>query len=361
MTYIEDYLELMATSIPLSGNDDVFIKSFVKLTVKHLPLTERQGWRAVQLIKKYSIELSNTGVTVQVDLPKFRQPLRIIDSADYISIEGDIVIVHFRYEPKLIDDIRKYKDTSIGSVIYNRDDTRWEFSLTEVNLTWAVTWGRLNNFVIDPIVTTLHDKILECENTPYSIKLVSTDTGYTITNAAQSLLDYIDTHLGGFGSNNVTTLVDYAGILGYQVDESITQVDPLVQVFSLRRTEYLRPTVENLESVMEYAVKANRYPIVIHHRYARLEDELMLAILKLHDNSDIVITQNLNKQLRYSSDDVQYGKIILTGRIQSSSTQKLPSIPLVISYCQLLMRDSSLIATAAERIIYMCDTKIIDN
>jgi len=360
MTYIEDYLELMATSIPLAENDDEFIKSFVKLTVKRLPLTERQGWRAIELIKKYSIELSNNGVNVQVDLPKFRQPLRIIDSTDYISIEGDIVIVHFRYEPKLVNDIRKYRDTSIGSVIYNREEIRWEFSLTEVNLTWVVTWGRLNNFIIDSMVTMLHDKILECESTPYSIKLVSTDTGYTITNAAQSLLDYIDTHLGGFGSNNVTTLVDYAGILGYQVDESITQVDPLVQVFSPRRTEYLRPTVENLESVMEYAVKANRYPVVIQHRYARLEDELMLAILKLHDNSDIVITQNLNKQLGYSSDDVKYGKIILPSRIQSSRIKNLPSIPLVISYCQLLMRDS-LIANAAERIIYMCDTKIIDD
>ena len=58
-------------------------------------------------------------------------------------------------------------------------------------------------FDVDADVVELYEKIIQCEQQLYEIKLVKTDTGYTILNAAQSLLDYVNDKLGGFDEDNV--------------------------------------------------------------------------------------------------------------------------------------------------------------
>ena len=64
---------------------------------------------------------------------------------------------------------------------------------------------------------------MDCEATSYEIKLVQTAEGYAITNAADSLIEYIDTRLGGFGPDNVVALIDNSGVLGYTYDDMLTR------------------------------------------------------------------------------------------------------------------------------------------
>lgn len=351
--YIEDYLELMETDVSLDKDDYSIISSFIKSINKGMSLTDRQGIRAIALVNKYRVDIENGGVKVQIDPPVFRQTPRMIDRRRHISLENDIISVYFPWDAGCIDDIRKYKETNIGVVRFNRDNLKWEFSLNEENLTWVVTWGKINGFILEPNVAELYNKIVECENTPYYIKLVQTETGYTITNAANSLLDYIETSLGGFGADNLTTLVDYAGILGYQIDESITEVEPLVSVFGRSKVEYLSPTEENLGSVLEYARMADRYPIVIYDKnFGTFNDRIETSILKFQNKEDIVcITQNLVEQILYTRDNEKYAKIIITNYLPKMTELSI-NIPLVVTYNRIMVQKSS-ISKVADRIIYM--------
>jgi hypothetical protein len=379
-THVEDYLEVLAGFDHTNGiatlwavpdeskiiindkRDYNLIESLANQVVFGSPLTDRQGPLACQLLLKYRDKLRNAGIDVDpIENPQYRQPLRIINRRLLITINNDKIAVYFPWNKQCIEDIQLYKQTSMGSVSFDYDNKVWNFGLTEANLMWAVVWGNLNRFIIDNSVLTLYDKLIECENTPYSIKLVSTLTGYTIENASQSLIDYVDTHLGGRGFDNLNTLVDYAGILGYEVDEEVRkETKPSIRKFGLTQSYYLAPTADNLTTVLDYAIETNRFPIVIYHPAGAIGNALDMSILHEMFSKDEIVHINYSGKIQGCVNWIDSVKIIYVEKLPKKLI--LDKIPLLVTYQELLHGSNKQSwLNSAERIIYLCNSKLRKN
>lgn len=369
-TYVEEYIEALAGYDPFSkmgsmslfpptnnsrayrlANYDVgIVNNLANSTVWHnSALTDRQGELAVKLVLKYKKQFANNGIDVEPVLnPVWRRPLRQVDRTHRIWIEDDTIKIRFPYNQALIDSFKELRKGTQGSVRFNREHKIWCCGITEYNVNFISAWAP-TEFEIDPEITALFDKILDCESRPYEIKLIKTDTGYTVTNAASSLLEYIDTHIG----NDVVKLIDYAGILGYTVDAdiiaeaSINYGDELTK-FGLERTVYLDPQLnaQSVEEIFEYARVANRYPVCVY-------DPGPIDKVKLdqfQEQEVVVFGQNgKTKTKHYNSHAV---KVVYLKKMPQS--WNFP-IPLLVSTHQILHGGRKLDwINRAEKIIYLC-------
>ena len=278
--YVEDYLEYLAgfevgisamlihptvTKISLARYDIQIVNSMANTTAFGTGLTEKQAELACKLVLKYRKQFAKMGIDVTpVEAPIFRIPVRKLDTTKAIWIEDDCIIVKFPYNDMLIKELHHYREESQGAVKFDRDAKRWYLGLTESNVNWIHTWGELAAFEIAPEVKLLFDKIIICEQQLYEIKLVQQDDQYTITNAAPSLVEYVESHLGGFGLDNKTRLVDYSGLGGYAVDDSILSTCPsALRHISPKHTVYLQPSPDTLNMIWDYAELTDRYPVCV--------------------------------------------------------------------------------------------------
>lgn len=368
--HVEDYIELLAGYEPnnMFGNaalkfslaryDVAIIESMATATMwNSQPYTDRQGELALKLIVKYKRQFANQGIDITTveENPVWRNPLRKIDRSQRVWQEGDAIHVRFPYNQPMIEEIRTYAKTSTGTAKWMHEEKVWRFGLTEQNLCWLVIWGTQHRLDIDSTVSILYEKIIECEQQPYEIKLVKIKDGHTIINAAQSLLDYIETELGGFGSNNVNQLVDYAGILGYTVDDDI-QADSVIQQFGLKQNYNIEPIPENLIAVLDYAKTADRFPVLIYHPAGAIGNTLDLAILHEMFKSEEIVHIRLDGQLPSRLTDIEHAKVIY---VEKFPQQLLKRVPLLVSFQELLYGSNKQSwLYAAERTIYMCPSKL---
>jgi hypothetical protein len=278
--HVEDYLEYLAgyevgitalimpnvTKISLARYDIQIVNSMANTTAFGTGLTEKQAILACKLVLKYRRQFAKLGIDVTpVENPQFRIPVRKLDTTKAVWIEDDVIMVKFPYNDMLIKELHTYRsEQSQGRVFFDRDAKRWQFAITEPNVNWLYTWADMIGFDIAPAVKELFDKILECEKQPHEIKLVHDNSKYTITNAAKSLLEYIENHLGGFGLDNKIRLVDYSGLGGYTVDDSILATCPqAMHYISTKHAVHVQPSPDNLNMIFDYAEQTNRYPICI--------------------------------------------------------------------------------------------------
>lgn len=281
--HVEDYIEILAGYEPGSSNSMIFntgkytfslarydvniVNSMANSTVwGNTALTDRQGELAVKLVLKYRRQYANQGIDVTpVENPQWRVPLRKVDRAQRVWLDDGTVKIKFPFNQNWIDDFRKYKESSQGRAKFNYDDKIWELGLTEYNINWIVTWGDLNNFELDPQIRNLYNKIILAEQEPYEIKLVKSHDRFEIINAAESLINYVNEKLGGFGLDNVTRLVDHAGVLGYTVDDAVVR-DELLDLFGPNRLVHV-PSTESgsLDLIFDYAELTGRWPVCIYN------------------------------------------------------------------------------------------------
>ena len=233
--FVEDYLELLAGYEPnntplfntspytfsLARYDVNIVENMANSTIwNQTALTDRQGELAVKLILKYRKQFAKVNIDITpVENPQWRLPLRKINRNKTLWTEDESIRIRFPFDQQLIEQLRKFRDDSQGTAKWNADGKYWQFGVTEYNVNWLTTWAQTNQFDIDPVVIELFNSILDCEQIPYEIKLIKTAEGYTVTNAANSLLEYIDEHIG----NDIVKLVDHAGVLGYSVEADILQ------------------------------------------------------------------------------------------------------------------------------------------
>ena len=193
-------------------------------------------------------------------------PVRKLDQTKAIWIDNEQILVKFPYNDMLIKELHHYRAESQGMARYDRDTKQWYLGITEGNINWICTWGELIGFDIAPEVKDLFDKILVCEQQPYEIKLVQDNSKYTITNAATSLVEYIENHLGGFGLDNKIRLIDFSGMGGYTVDDELLADCPdAMRYISTKHTVHMKPGLDNLNMIYDYAEITNRYPICIYN------------------------------------------------------------------------------------------------
>jgi hypothetical protein len=367
--HVEDYIEVLAGYDPggnallfntgkytfsLARYDVNIVESMASSTLwNNQALTDRQGELAIKLVLKYKRQFAqhDIDITSIEENPQWRYPLRTIDRSQRIWLDDQKIGLRFPYDRALIDNVQEYKKNCQGSAVWDHEEKAWWFGLTEANINWAVAWGETYNFEIDPLVRDLFDKILECEQTLYEIKLVQVDNGYTITNAATSLIEYIEVNLGGFGSNNIIKLVDYASVLGYTYDDSLVR-PALLDVFRAQRNAHVQPSDSNLELIFAYAELTNRYPICIY------DPGLKGVDLSRFEEGDIVRfnTSGKTKTCNYNIHDV---KVVYANKIPATWDY---DIPLLVSTQELMYGGKRMEwLQRAEKVIYYCNTLLREN
>lgn len=286
--HIEDYIEYIAgyrdkhgatssffhispSPISLARYDVNIVDSLAMQTlVDNKPYTDRQAALAVKIVNKYRRQFSN--LTPPVQLPDtfdcFRLGIREVDRATSVKLVDDEIHLKFPYHKEIIATVQSYRENSAGHMRWDSEARIWSFALSEYNLTVALGIARQSNFdFIDPKLLELEEKIKEVENNRYSITLIRAEDGFSITNAADSLVEYINEHLGGFGKNNLVKLVDAAATLGYTVDPELSASVPNLlkrfvadqrRVITIKRDEY------SLDEIVEYAKAVDRLPIYLY-------------------------------------------------------------------------------------------------
>jgi hypothetical protein len=363
---VEDYLEYLggyefsptASIFPTKSNrislaryDIQIVDSMSSTTVFGTALTDKQAELAVKLILKYRKQFAKLGVDVTpIENPVFRITPRKIDRTKAIWIESGKIVVKFPYNNELIKDVLNYRSERKGAMHFDRENKVWNLGITEFNVNWVVTWGELKEFDISPEVHLLFNKVIECEQQLYEIKLVKDDTGLKITNAAESLINYINENLGGFDIANAVKLVDYAGILGYTVDDMI--IRPALLDCFINHTTYIQAGEETLDMLFDYAEITNRYPICIYN------PTLFELDLTRFDDRDIVRFDR-NGKTKTSNYDPYHVKIVYA--------QKIPTIwefpvPLMVTTFEMMFGGKKMDWTRrAEKIVYYGTTQLREN
>ena len=366
--YVEDYLEYLAgfdptspsyvifptkpSNISLARYDIQIVESMSANTVMGTALTDKQADLAVKLNLKYRRQFANNGIDVTpCENPNFRIPVRKIDRTKAVWIEDGKIVVKFPYDSEMIKELQNFRNDSQGSANYDRDAKLWNLGLTEYNVNWAVTWAKAKDFVIDNTIIEVFNQILECEQHPYTIELVRLADRYAITNAPNSLIAYIETHVGGFGLNNLTKLVDYSGTCGYTVSNQTIVNDCSMALYTLgtSHTSYLRPSDINLQMIYDYAEETDRYPICIYN--PTLID---LDLSRFHEEE--IVRFDRNGKTKTSDYDPYRVKVIYAQKIPA--TWDFP-VPLMVSTFEMMYGGRKMDWTQrAEKIIYYTETKL---
>ena len=174
----------------------------------------------------------------------------------------------------------------------------WRLGLTEYNLNWAYSWAKQNGFSVEPEIEALFQKLLEVEQQNYAIELVCADQ-LDIANCPTSLREYINEHLGGFGLDNLMTLVNAAASLGVTINEDLEQA--LIQEYgarfvSIAKHRELRISPESPDAgkafaaVLDYADRAGTWPVVIYE--PDLSEKMLNTLRSKYSPESILVLGN---------------------------------------------------------------------
>ena len=370
-TTVEDYLEVIAglkdpvtlkksatqsffgefdPIVSLARYDTDVLNSMSTTANEGRALTERQGELAVKIVIKYKRQLAAKGIDVAPveENPQWRLQLRKMDYTRRLSVLGDEIVLNFPYSTELIDELRNFRRESQGSGEWDKDNKQWRFALTEYNLVWLSTWAETRQFEFNDEACRLNKLITECEATSYAIKLQLTDTGCDIVNCPDTLRDYINNNLGGFELENLVKLVDCSAALGYTVDTEIANLvvaagGPRFYNLATTREAKLDPTTvaDDLASVLDYADRMERWPVVIYE--PDLSGKLLKRLTELRGQNDI--THILSKKdIKAVTPNGKYIHTIIPVNF---------NIPLLISSAGMIYGgDKSLMVQQAEKIVY---------
>ena len=368
--YVEDYLEYLAgynqgganpaiwisppsKTISLARYDVQIVDSMANTTMFGTALTDKQADLAVKLILKYRRQFANQGIDVTpCENPSFRVPVRKMDRTKSIQLGDGTIVVRFPYDAELIKEIQEFRNSSQGSAKYNRDDKIWNIGITEYNVSWLVAWGQAKGFAIDNGVIELFNQILDCEQQPYEIKLIHDNSKYTIKNAAKSLLDYIESHVGGFGLDNLVRLIDHAGLCGYTIDDAISVPNLALRYIGAKHSVHLEPSPDNLNMIFDYAEITDRYPVCIYN-------PTLLEMDLSRFTEEEIVRFDRNGKTKTSDYDPYHVKVVYAQKIPA--TWDFP-VPLMVTTFEMMYGGKKMEWTQrAEKIIHYRATQLREN
>ena len=315
---------------------------------------------ACKIVLKYRKQLANLGIDVDpVENPQYRLSIRVIDRVRRVYVDHDSIALKFPYDPTLIDSIRELAKISQGAWRFDSgDDKVWRLGITETNVVAANGFAKNNNFEIDSEFEELVQLVTDCETQPYEIKLVDTPNGLTVTNAANSLTEYINNWCG-FDYGNIEQLVDVAPSLGYTVDKEIEEqivakYSPRVYNLMTAYESKFSPTVHDdvAKDIIDYADITNRYPIYVYE--PNLSGHLLDGFVNANFTSDDVYRATLLKE-----EPITVGKkVIYFHKFHTSWTQP---VPLLISGQGMMHGgEKSMLLQRAEKVVYFA-TEVYNN
>jgi hypothetical protein len=366
--HVEDYLEYLGgyevgltalitphsvNRISLARYDIAIVNNMASTTVFGTALTDKQAELAVKLVLKYRRQFAKMGIDVApVEAPVFRMAPRKMDRTRAVWLDDDHIVVKFPYDNDLIKELQSFREASQGKAWYDRDKKLWNLAITEYNVNWIVPWAESRAFEIDLQIQEMFAQILACEQQPYSIELVCDGDQYALRNAPDSLINYINEHLGGFGLDNIIKLIDYAGILGYTKSNEVfmdQRVSTDTMILGMFQSHNMEPTDENLNKIFNYAEETQRYPVCIYNPTL-----LDIDLSRFHEEEIVRFDRNGKTK---TSDYDPYGvKVVYAQKIPT--TWDFP-VPLLVTTFEMMFGGRKLDWTKrAERIIYFTDSKL---
>ena len=310
-TYVEDYIEFIGghrniagkhlglfetttSPISLARYDVQIVESFCNQVLFDCkPYTDKQSELAIKIVSKYRKQLLqlSTPVVLPESLNQFRLGIRTIDRTKSVTIEDGQFVVKFPYDTKLIDLVKKQLKEGQGSTQFDADKKVWRLAQTESMLNWIMAVAPMNEFAISNEVTELYNAMVAVEQQSYAIELQVRDGRLTVSNAEDSLIDYINEHLGGFDIDNLLTLADNSEVLGYTIDPDICTAlesvyGPLWKLISNRYATFKKSEI-TMEYLIGYAKLVNRLPVYVYETGIPKADTADIVYLTRSKSLDI--------------------------------------------------------------------------
>lgn len=303
LAYIEDYIELMSEDplswppkeplIKLARYDEPIVASMGDQVRRSLSFTDKQSLLAHKIVTKYRKQWASVGYDVsdQIDNPKFKLGIRVIDRRKLITVDDKNIIIKFPYDQDLISKLRATVHEIPGRLHWHQPSHCWQAALIEQRLIWAKEFGASNNFDFSQEFENTLAHVLDQND--YAIQLTQTDSGYCINNGETSLVEYVDANIG-FEQDNLIKLIDVSPILAYQVDPVLLQQvrekhgDTLVALMTSRNFNFTFPErINNFDQVVEYAELTGRFPIYVYETGSNM---LKYQIQSLFDKQDVLMS-----------------------------------------------------------------------
>jgi hypothetical protein len=296
-----------------------------------------------------------------LDNVKFRLPIRIVDRTRSAQIENGMIILRFPYDKVLVPEITKASKESRGMFMFDIERKVWRLALTEYNVNWVKAFGQANQFTVDPEIDRLMEKILDCESQGYKIELtLDSDNNITITNAEDSLLDYVAEHVGELSYTNLVRLVDYSAVLGYSVNTDILEAvrrgfDPVVaglvehKESHVKRVDQDQGEDELLDRLVKYADLTGRWPICLYE--PDLSDRLLKCAERRFGDTEIV---KVGTATRADKVDMAGVKCVYFSKLKRSWPHAIPIF--VSTNAMLYGAEKQAILQLAEKVVYYTPT-----
>jgi hypothetical protein len=288
-TYVEEYLEVINGDrdpntgkiyglfdstppiVSLARYDVQVLASMSSATQSGRALTDRQAELAVKIIQKYRKQLEKLDIDIApIESPQFRLGVRTIDRRRLLYIQDDHIVLQFPYDTKLIDDLRDLAKLSQGAWKFAAGPKAWRLAITETNVIAANGFAENHEFEVSEEFKTYVQEVVRCEQMPYAIKLVQTDTGLAIQNAPRSLTEAVNNYCG-FDTSNIETLVDNSAIYGFTVDENIVQAiatkysPRMCNLMTAQESKFTPDSDDTIyQDLVKYAEVTGRYPIYVY-------------------------------------------------------------------------------------------------
>lgn len=373
LPYIEDYLELLggyvlrnsivqSPIIRLARYDVQIIDSMASQTSKGIALTDRQADLAHKLVIKYRKQLSQQGIDIgnhETDC-RFRMPLREVDRSRTISIINRKVSIKFPYETQIIDQIKDSGKSVPGGMYFDKIERTWMVAITEPRLLWIESLVDKYEFKVSDEIKELIGQIHWSKNQRYKIELINDDSNIKISNAEDSLVNYIDQNLSGFNANNMVKLIDCSSILGYTVGPTIEKnlvenYSPVTLKLLLEREPHIPLSDDSiLPEILNYAKLVGRLPVYVFENIgssALLKQTPLREQLSSLFGEDLILDANDKKQ---KLDIETYQCVYIT----SWNFKWNLDIPLILTTTALMIGPKKKqIIQSASKIVYCTDVQ----
>ena len=365
--HVEDYVQFIAgtrdlnnrttsywmaqSPVSLARYDKSVVSSFAEQIERSVAFTDRQSQLAQRLVEKYRRQLHKLGVVVNDDINSipFRYTIRQVDRTRRAYIKEDTLVLQFPYNTEMINMIKEYAKTSPGTIAYSHDNKYWTVALTEGCVNWAVAFAKAFEFDVADNVASIFDKIIQAEDVEYKIELCRLDGQLTITNATDSLLEYIDKHVGGLCEENLNKLLDMASELGYSIGDDLLADAEYSQFLSAKSIQVI-PNEGELEKIVGYAKAYNKFPIVSYSPN-NLGAHDIVNLNELFSADEILHLNTLHKSQDVATDST---RLIHMGT--KAAKEYAGEVPMLICYGNISFGSvNSLLFQRASKIFFYCN------
>jgi len=337
--------------IQLASYDINFVSSVAAQTLEtQVAMSTKQASLSERLIEKYARQLRNKGIE-QPNHKNYRLGVRVIDHSSIVGKIDDLIYFKFPFNEKMIADVKKFAKESQGKVVWNRERRSWDVAITEYNVNWIVCYAMSQNIPISPEVMDLYNLILVAEKTPYVIELCMNDNKeFYISNIPASMKEYIEQYIG---FDNIYSLVDNAGILGYTISKEIFDImrsqhsDNFIKLCASRTIDAVpeRGTDCTISDILEWAIIVNRLPIYVYNANFWKPD---LSEYKKYFKEEEIQVIGLKDTDKVDSS----AKVVYTNKIPAEINDHMP---LLITYANLFYGSKKAFLEKAAKVVYYCE------